>query len=1498
MNDTPLLKLVGEEEPQEAPRMPQQPAPGADIPFLLPLKPEPGEPDEVPPLVERPPKLAPGVLPLHNTAKATLEQPLLPEPLQYEPHTPEDPYAGLAASLGITGPSPEVEEQARAMGYPPSSEDWARESQMIPSWRDQRQDAFMQILNDSEQTAKLGGEVIELPEHLLLRLPDESYRSYTNRIMDFRDQVHKQYRRTFLADLAKQPLPPSGNETVDGYMRSFQKELLQDGNSLSKFVLRWGFGGGPGDIGTGLSKGLVMAEEGYPLLDILSGNVPMSETGLRDESNFLMAQDALRRFTKWRAENDPELGPDFIGAGIGLTNMTAEVGAAYFVADKMLLGAIGEGPKSVSLGREAIRGGLATGLLSPGYVDPNQSIETQLSQARDMVLAGALLDVGAAGAASKFKDLWRTFKDENATALRQLANGRKFDVGTSTITMGARSKVEAQRLLTPGAEIMEVITEQTELAVPATKSKKLLSTVATAAPSRKAKLPPSVKPLVMTAGKGRATLDIEARFTQVLDDFYGQAPAPVGTEATVQNVLGQADDALESTFAMASPSEGYAFTEAGAEAFANLDESALQSVVTHMNVRPGQGGRKASAVASGILDNLDAEAIRTLDGDLLNLHSFNETWNARLRVLTGNPVLGAIDNIIRGGAAVLSKTPSGVSLKRIMSSALSYQWNMLGTYRRQLGPLLSKVPRHLHKDIRGVVEGRIITGNADLLAYTDAIKSIFLDLDHKFLATKHPGYRTVLNYFPRVWKPEALTALLKGKGSYYDNLVKKWGEANVKQIRAELSNQNKRLPWVRRSGFIDFERTLDDVPDEFLLDPVQSLDRYLDSATNRLAWASPKGGNLGWEPLPEKVVTLLDQIQQEGGAAQRSYASKIFRKLNGTWEPEGSWERALHAFEQNGLVRTLRTAEGGAKLVLAQILNLGQTSYTTVRRFGLRATAQGLLSSLTKTEREAVFNAGAIIRKGLSDMLDLAYLGSWQTRLLSKQLQLQGFTFVEMANQMVAANAGKHWLHRMAAQLHMSTEKATMLRKLYGNLMGEDRKQIQERLYDLGFSPQDVAQMQRTGLVTMAQEVQAMQQGNILTQFAHPNALHDPMILNEARTISQFKRFSFHAFRENVNMVRDVVPHPMRDPYTGKFLLGRDGWTGGNIKSLAEFVGVGGLTADQLRRFRLWMEGRSIEDEHWSTRLANDAAYMATGGIMADAIGAIGRRNPYKSMMEFAVGPTLSDVISAGMSIADVGEYNGLPWEAKTLKLLKKWTPAAKFEVIWARHDDHERLERRVYDIIEKGYASEGAFANFVTDLRLQADFKRPEWVGVETGSSFYAKQIRLALSGKPSEVGIAEYIAKYLDAKMQESQISLGAAMDRLSDSVLGPNAFERLPEDQMDETGIVPRTEAKDLYGEGNTAVLVGMQAVVWDKATEEQRQLIRDYVISSRLLHQTTGEVVFGRMLPRIVAAKLNLNKQYSLDELTEALFPRAPEAPIDPEPEIKMLEDFYEKNTQEQ
>lgn len=203
-------------------------------------------------------------------------------------------------------------------------------------------------------------------------------------------------------------------------------------------------------------------------------------------------------------------------------------------------------------------------------------------------------------------------------------------------------------------------------------------------------------------------------------------------------------------------------------------------------------------------------------------------------------------------------------------------------------------------------------------------------------------------------------------------------------------------------------------------DPVKNLNRYFDSVAKRINVIRyfGQGG--------DKLNTRLADIAREGGDAE--FAESIANRVLG---------RGKKVRSSDMLVREIKAAQAITKLGLAPIANVQQGVVNSYIRSGSsKSVASGVKRAFTKEGASFARKAGVIENAQVEEYLeqiagiDEKDLSGPISKAANKFLKAVGFKASEAANRIQAANIGREYVQKLAADYVKNPKNKLAIKEL------------------------------------------------------------------------------------------------------------------------------------------------------------------------------------------------------------------------------------------------------------------------------------------------------------------------------------------------------------------------------------------------------------------------------------------------------------------------------------
>ena len=783
----------------------------------------------------------------------------------------------------------------------------------------------------------------------------------------------------------------------------------------------------------------------------------------------------------------------------------------------------------------------------------------------------------------------------------------------------------------------------------------------------------------------------------------------------------------------------------------------------------------------------------------------------------------AFGDLLGNSTHILNRWTAGREMLRAEHDARFFKFSNAGTALNAIHPLYKKLPRNLQNTIKESMEGTVAITDPRMKTLGGVLQKEFKKINDFAIKGEMPNYTPRDPYFPQSWREETLEQIRNASGPHWNELKARYGLTKMKAASAYY-----RKPSVRLNGNLDFQRQLENVPKKYLKDDIAALTEYIDKAYTRLAWGLDEGAGLGWKVNPPKVKDWVDSVSDEGGYYAGLHVNDIFKRLTGTnqpWFPTAALEKEIG--------HTMRALTTVIKMPLASQMNAFQTLSTTLAGYNPKAYAKGVVGLLSKEQRKAIFNSGAIMRGTWQDWLDTSNITGWEKKMISASLQGYGHTHTERLNQLYDTNTAAHWARSGAARLHMEPGLLNKLRRSVSTLWGGNKVQIREQFRDLEIPEHLIAQMEKTGKTTKEIEQRVMQKSISKYQFAHHGPLTRPEGFETFPTFTQFYGFVYEYGLVTADFVKRLIPFPIRDRTTNKLLWGQ-AWKGGNVYSIGTHVVGGAIAADAVRSVRLMVAGRSIWDEDFPTRIANDLFFAGTAGIAAQFIETEGRA----SRGAWHLGPAMGDVQKIYRGLLGLHEFAGKPLTAKLQEYVTTTQPAARLLKSGALTKDYFKADRRVSDMLNSFYRTQG--------------INQPKNIYEGTRTGHHTKKAREAMADdKQPEVAYG-HIIEAIKAHMQENGSYLGAAVNSVQASIASSNRLSKIPH------AIVPKGTDEPVRG----------RELFLDQLSPSQKEVLEQYEILHQAMQENAAEIV-GNVMHKLVNSNLDASKSYTGEEIDEAM-----------------------------
>lgn len=400
---------------------------------------------------------------------------------------------------------------------------------------------------------------------------------------------------------------------------------------------------------------------------------------------------------------------------------------------------------------------------------------------------------------------------------------------------------------------------------------------------------------------------------------------------------------------------------------------------------------------------------------------------------------------------------------------------------------------------------------------------------------------------------------------FLDYLIKTGQAKSLKEAEAKAYRTflHRPLRRIARYGPLEFSREIN-----FPFwdpDPRRFLPAYTIDAITRMETAITFG------PENQILNRMIKTIGQTKGIQTAREVDNLVRTITGQIRRQPARHQVSFA------LRMIQTP----KLAYAQILNIGQ-NLNTLLASDVGSLAYGLQSAFTDKGVQNALKSGAILQSLMRKQL--SYIGG--SGFGERILKYTGFTWTELFNRTVAANAGMKYAQKTFAKL-----KANPTNKF-----------LRWRLEELGISP-DTA-LNRGNLI----ERELLRAGNLMsskTQF-----LSEPLYLPawasspEGKVVFQFKNF---AFNQALFVKRQLLSPQV--PLTRK------------IRTLAILSLVYPMSGEVLGDIRSLLTGVKRPTKAWD-RYWSNIAMAGTWGLAMDFWEAA----RFRRVAEQIGGPTVGSV--------------------------------------------------------------------------------------------------------------------------------------------------------------------------------------------------------------------------------------------------------------------------------
>ncbi|KKT92571.1 MAG: hypothetical protein A3E37_00970 [Candidatus Andersenbacteria bacterium RIFCSPHIGHO2_12_FULL_46_9] len=375
-------------------------------------------------------------------------------------------------------------------------------------------------------------------------------------------------------------------------------------------------------------------------------------------------------------------------------------------------------------------------------------------------------------------------------------------------------------------------------------------------------------------------------------------------------------------------------------------------------------------------------------------------------------------------------------------------------------------------------------------------------------------------------------------GKYWINWLLESKQAKTRAEAQGMALRFFRRSRLQRSGSLEKAREIN-YP-FYDPDPRSVIPTYLMQTIQRLEEISTFGQKF------EKVDALIGKVRSAEGIDAARAVARLVNKARGAIETSPERERISY------VLRTLQIP----KLSFAQVANIGQ-NLNTLLKSDLKSFAKGIAYSFTEEGKQRALQTGATLESVLRQAHEATGVGAG---FGEKFLKYTGFTAVEKANRIVAANVGFEYA------------RSTFLK-----LQRNGSAIFKTRLKELGINPE--AALKR-GTLTEEELQRAGQVMAELTQF-DGDPLGLPAFVNspEGKVIFQFKSFAYNQtkFLKNrfkqqyqqgnmTGMVRDLIVLGTVFPIAGEvisdirsLLTGSKRPTNALDRYFQDFMSVGGF---------------------------------------------------------------------------------------------------------------------------------------------------------------------------------------------------------------------------------------------------------------------------------------------------------------------------------------------------
>jgi len=310
---------------------------------------------------------------------------------------------------------------------------------------------------------------------------------------------------------------------------------------------------------------------------------------------------------------------------------------------------------------------------------------------------------------------------------------------------------------------------------------------------------------------------------------------------------------------------------------------------------------------------------------------------------------------------------------------------------------------------------------------------------------------------------------------FLDYVVKKGQAKNLAQAEAKAFKDfiRRPLPRLPKYGPLEYSREID-LP-FWDPDPRRVLPTYTIGAITRIEAVQSFG------PRNETLNQLIRKVGTTKGVEAAREVDKLVRTITG---------QIRYAPASEKISMTLRAIQT-PKLAFAQILNIGQ-NINVLLNSDLGALSYGLQSAFTNKGIQKALKSGAILQSVLQR--ELSYAGGGLD-FANKVLKYSGFTWTELFNRTVSANAGMRYAEKTFEKLKKNPTNQF----------------LRWRLKEMQISP---AQALKRGTLIEAELLRAGNMMSMTTQFvSQPLYLPAWASSPEGKVIFQFKNFAYNQAR-------------------------------------------------------------------------------------------------------------------------------------------------------------------------------------------------------------------------------------------------------------------------------------------------------------------------------------------------------------------------------------------------